>query len=396
MSIRIAPVVRPDRALDAAVRRRGVLHRELAGALELARRYASIGSGALDDGFDGADAVVEAAVAGLLGRLQGEQPGLTGDQIVEVCQLAVQLQRLGGQVRQLSVDRARVALGAIGRIVDEPVGESLDDRLRRAARELVDMAGFDRTLMLRLSDRRMEAFATHFRANEDWARECHQHALRHPVPLGPGVLEWEVVRRRRPALMVDPMRDPRAWAPMVHKYAPTSYASSPIVVDGETVAVIQADMYFAGRDVDEVDRDILAAHAAGLGRDLERVVLTDRLHAQRDAVRHLVRATDAAVTEFSEADLWRALTAGSAPPAGEASVAAPRARDVGLDLLTRREREVLACLATGATNAAIATQLIVSEHTVKSHVEHILDKLGVANRAEAVARAAGIRRETQA
>jgi LuxR family transcriptional regulator, regulator of acetate metabolism len=396
MSIRIAPVVRPDRALDAAARRSRVLHRELAAALELARRYASIGSQARDDGLDGADGVLEAAVAGLLGRLQGEQPGLTGDQIVEVCQLAVQLQRLRGEVRQVAVDRARVALGAIARIVDEPVGESLDDRLRRAARELVDAAGFDRTLVLRLSDRRMEAFATHFRANEDWARECHQHALQYPVPLGPGVLEWEVVRRRRPALMIDPMRDPRAWAPMVHKYAPTSYASSPIVVDGETVAVIQADMYFAGRDVDEVDRDILAAHAAGLGRDLERRALTDRLHAQRDAVRHLVRATDTAVTEFSEAELWRALTTGSAPTAGEASVAAPRTRNAGLDLLTRREREVLACLATGATNAAIATQLIVSEHTVKTHVEHILDKLGVANRAEAVARAAGIRRETQA
>jgi DNA-binding NarL/FixJ family response regulator len=46
-------------------------------------------------------------------------------------------------------------------------------------------------------------------------------------------------------------------------------------------------------------------------------------------------------------------------------------------------------MATGATNARIATRLVVSEHTVKSHVEHILGKLRAANRAEAVARAAG-------
>jgi LuxR family transcriptional regulator, regulator of acetate metabolism len=387
--------MRPDRALDAAARRRRVLQREVAAALQLARRYTPVDSRAPNGDLDGAEAVLDAAVVGLLGRLQSGQNGLTGDQIVEVCQLAVRLQQLHGQVREAAIDRALVALGVIGRIVSDPLRDSPDDRLRRAARELVDVAGFDRVLVLRLNGRRMEAFATHFRTNQEWARECHDHALRHPAPLGPGLLEWEIVRRCRPALMIDPMRDPKAWAPMVHKFAPTSYASSPVVVDGESIAVVQADMYFSGRDVDEVDRDILAAHAAGLGRDLERRVLADRLHAQRDAVRNLVRATDAAVTEFSEARLWRALTVSSAPGAGGSSVA-PAARDAGLDSLTQREREVLACLATGATNAAIATQLIVSEHTVKSHVEHILEKLGVANRAEAVARAAGIRRETQA
>lgn len=59
--------------------------------------------------------------------------------------------------------------------------------------------------------------------------------------------------------------------------------------------------------------------------------------------------------------------------------------------VNRRFREELAgpLMATGATNARIATRLVVSEHTVKSHVEHILGKLRAANRAEAVARAAG-------
>ncbi len=52
-------------------------------------------------------------------------------------------------------------------------------------------------------------------------------------------------------------------------------------------------------------------------------------------------------------------------------------------------------LAEGETNARIARRLIVSEDTVKTHVKHILRKLGVHNRSQAVSRyfrASGARR----
>jgi LuxR family transcriptional regulator, maltose regulon positive regulatory protein len=55
--------------------------------------------------------------------------------------------------------------------------------------------------------------------------------------------------------------------------------------------------------------------------------------------------------------------------------------------LSGRELEVLASLAAGSSNQAIAEELVVTVDTVKSHVSHILDKLGVANRTQAVARA---------
>ena len=55
--------------------------------------------------------------------------------------------------------------------------------------------------------------------------------------------------------------------------------------------------------------------------------------------------------------------------------------------LTSRELEVLGMLAAGRSNQAIAAEFVVTLDTVKKHVSHVLDKLGAANRTEAVARA---------
>ena len=67
------------------------------------------------------------------------------------------------------------------------------------------------------------------------------------------------------------------------------------------------------------------------------------------------------------------------------SAAPPRAgRDADLDALTSREREVLALIGQGKTNAEIAAELYVGEGTVKTHINHVFTKLQLRDRAAAV------------
>jgi two-component system, NarL family, nitrate/nitrite response regulator NarL len=71
----------------------------------------------------------------------------------------------------------------------------------------------------------------------------------------------------------------------------------------------------------------------------------------------------------------------------EALAAAPRLEPLegnGLAVLSKREREVVRCLAEGQTNRQIAEALGISPHTVKNYMFKIFDKLGVSNRVELV------------
>lgn len=66
-------------------------------------------------------------------------------------------------------------------------------------------------------------------------------------------------------------------------------------------------------------------------------------------------------------------------------------REERADLLTPREREVLALIGRGYANKRIAAELGIAEKTVKTHVSHVLAKLGVADRTQAALYAARLR-----
>ena len=98
----------------------------------------------------------------------------------------------------------------------------------------------------------------------------------------------------------------------------------------------------------------------------------------RNAVREAL-AGDLPVDQRLMREVLLRLASDSQPP--------PRPPAPPTDQLTVREREVLTLLARGNTNPEIARELIITQHTVKIHVEHILTKLGVSDRTQAAVKA---------
>ena len=126
----------------------------------------------------------------------------------------------------------------------------------------------------------------------------------------------------------------------------------------------------------DLDEHVLEAVRVGASGFLLKDTHPDVL---LDAIRTVHRG-DAVISPA----MTRRLLEHARPLLGAAASGGPAARDPRIAALTEREREVLALVAEAASNAEIAGRLHLSEATVKTHVAHLLAKLGARDRVQAV------------
>lgn len=81
---------------------------------------------------------------------------------------------------------------------------------------------------------------------------------------------------------------------------------------------------------------------------------------------------------------WERLCSAVLEFTGRGGTAARGGEDAAFAALSEREREVLALLAEGHSNAQIASRLAISDKTVRNHLSRVFDKLGVWSRAQAI------------
>jgi DNA-binding CsgD family transcriptional regulator len=277
------------------------------------------------------------------------------------------------------LEGVRAALGRLREL--GPVSEVL----RRAPAELSDSCRLDRVLLTRVKDSELVPCHAFFKDDAAGAEQAVQALSESPLALAYPVAEAELMRRRR-ATILHPAANARAASPPLPVPDGVPYVAAPVVLDGRPIGFFHGAC--VDRDVDELERDAVWEFADGFAQVFERAVLRRRVREQRRQLRQLVTWTDAMAAELSEGAIELEV---QAEPAGAA--VRPEAIPAGdadasrlADLLTRRELEVLRLMARGESNKGIATELVVSEGTVKFHVKNILRKLRASNRVEAASR----------
>jgi LuxR family transcriptional regulator, regulator of acetate metabolism len=246
--------------------------------------------------------------------------------------------------------------------------------------------GFERVLLSRVEDGRWYPWLVNSAiAEEPWVVPWSRRSM----PLDELWLEARLVADHRPELVLDASGS-RVPA-IVRDGGSQSYVAAPVGPTGSAVGFFHADHGAGGARCTATDRDVLWRFAEGFGRLYERTALLERMRAQRTRVRGLLSVVDDAMAELTESEFDLAVHPDRDPPHAEPAISMARSMSARLDGLTPRERDVLELIVEGARNAEIAERLDIGAGTVKSHVKHILAKLGAVNRSQVVAQYLGFR-----
>ena len=382
------PQKRPQTQREVALEERAA--RALARTEELVEHFERAAGGAST--LDQLEAQVSEALAATATLIRIAAAQLERPPILEVCEVALELAALHDEVRRLSTDRRLQALSRVQEALSHLRGlNDIGQMINRAPEELCRTVGFDRAVLFREENSEMVGGAVYVAGDPAWAESLFELTLRVRPRLDHSLIETEMIRRRAPVIVADAQNDPRTNKELVQGFRTRSYVAAPVMPHGRVIGFLHADHYFAGRDVDSIDRDALWTFAEGFGYAFERTTLRERLWTQRSKMKNMMAAAATALDELTlaEVELGTAEAETEAAHSAASMVAASitATADSRLaDLLTRRELEVLRLMADGLTNAHIADQLVISRATVKSHVSQVLRKLRAANRAEAVSR----------
>ncbi|MBJ7337553.1 LuxR C-terminal-related transcriptional regulator [Mycolicibacterium sp.] len=284
-------------------------------------------------------------------------------------------------------DEVECAQRALHRLRSSVSAAALAERIPAEVYQM----GFTRVLFSHVRHGTWLAFSAFAGDDRELAFAMVEAGSTNPRRLVGPLLETEMVRRGQPILVRNPQTDPRVHTELIAVTKSVSYVAAPVFCWGRPIGLVHADRYGDEYGVQDFDREALGIFAEGLGVAFERNVMIERLQAMRHAATEHLRLADALADDFTldVMDLAGAPTDSTEvllnQDVGDPTGARGR-RPLAFGDLTSRESEVLHALATGKTNAQIATALFVTEGTVKSHVKHVLRKLGATNRTEAVAK----------
>lgn len=266
---------------------------------------------------------------------------------------------------------------------------SVTELLQETPEELCHCCDFDRAVLSRVNGSMWQPEVICIAAGQDAEVTAATEAFLTgaEIPLSPMLLETELARRAAPALVSDPQTSQRTFSPLMEASGTRAYVAAPVLQGRRVIGFLHADTFGSGRELTTLDRDNLWTFAEGFGLIFERMVLVERLDAQRDRVKTAFRKAEADLDRLCDAEtkLARQERDADAVTQSASGMLAPTQSRINL-LLTAREREVLNLMISGARNSTIADELVIAEGTVKSHVKNICRKLRASNRAEAVSK----------